>query len=176
MDKQPLYSIDSLFQQKLEELPVDVSEQGAQWLALSKTLHQPAAGWLSLLQQPWVKWLYLTAVALVPFGVFYIATQQEVTTKAAQGNGGGHVTRSLVVLRTPVRMTPSHPVSVDQPTLTAPASKQGSALKPVLVKPVEKPATLVAPSLKSEDSVQAAPVKKELPVIKKTDSSYIYWQ
>jgi hypothetical protein len=177
MTKPPLHSIDSLFQERLEELPVDLSQQQEQWLSLHKAMNKPPKGLQSQLNNPMAKLFYMTVVALVPFGVFYFSNQQTPADKAAHFTGTS-VTQSLLVLN-----KASRPVSSGTPSV----NKQASVQKPVKqVKPTSITASYeeVAKELetlrpqpeKSEDSTRTAPVKQEKPVIKKADSTYIYWQ
>jgi len=174
MTKQPLHNIDSLFQQKLEELPVDVSQQQAQWLSLSQIMQQPPKG--GLWQKPWLKWAYMILVAWVPFAVFYFTYQPPVAVSPASRLTPACVTRSLSLFETAGKSAQTNNEAVTRQTVIPPGRKQQApSVRPATIaQPTASPASTIQVPNKSKDSAQAAPIRKEQP--KKADSSYIYWQ
>lgn len=176
MTKQPLHNIDVLFQRKLEELPVDISQQQEQWLSLNKSLHKQPKSFLSQLSKSWAKWFYFTIIALTPFGIFYYSTQQVAENKAIEYKSHS-VTKSLPSLNRsyPIqsRSINTHkqaaieiPEKVINNSATLTISQNASIGLPEKNHQLEK----------SKDSVYTSPVKQEKPVTKKADSAYIYWQ
>jgi hypothetical protein len=177
MTKPPLHNIDSLFQQKLEELPVDVSQQQVQWQALSHAMHPQPTGFRVQLRKPWVKGLYMTIVALVPFGIFYFSNQSKAIENA-NTNTPASVTNSLKLLNKIEPFVQTNEVRMNQQALTKQDSKPASqAVLPTAILNENKSAAVAntQPS-KHRDSVLAIPTKQEKSVTKKTDSTYIYWQ
>jgi hypothetical protein len=178
MTKPPLHNMDFLFQQKLEELPVDVSQQQVQWQALSQAMHPQSTGFRVQLRKPWVKGLYMTIVALVPFGIFYFSNQPQAIESNASTYTPGSVANSLKLLNKIEPSTQTNEVRMNQQALTKQGSKPASqTVMPTAILNENKSAAVVntQPS-KHKDSVLATPTKQEKPVTKKTDSAYIYWQ
>ncbi|HYH15802.1 MAG TPA: hypothetical protein VD794_11305 [Flavisolibacter sp.] len=178
MDKQPLYSIETLFQQKLEELPVDTSLQHEQWLLLSKTMHKQPGGFRSQLHKPMVKLFYMTAVALVPFGVFFVFTKKGQVESSALNYSGGNVTRSLLVLNQTKQIIQAKKSRIVTPVATVPIAKETHPITSGYSErsPEQNCHVIGSQPVKHKDSVQAMPAKPEKPLVKKADSSYIYWQ
>ncbi|ANE51876.1 hypothetical protein SY85_16635 [Flavisolibacter tropicus] len=169
--------MDSLFQQKLEELPVDVSQQQAQWTALSQAMHRPS-GLRAQLRKPWVKGLYMTVVALVPFGIFYLSKPSQLIESKADAYTPGSVTKSLMFLNKEEWSTQTNDVHSNRQSLLQAETKEANrAVLPTAIS-TEKEKQLVTnePSAKQKDSMRTAPSKQEKPATKKTDSTYIYWQ
>lgn len=176
MTKPPLHNIDSLFQQKLEELPVDISQQQAQWQALNQAMHQQPSVIGSQLHKPWLKGLYMTLVALAPFGVFYLLHQPSGVEVKGSRYTENIVTKSLLVLNNVSRPTQTGKTSIqEQVSIVLLTSKPArvETLPPLIDKEVK---AINSQPEKGKDSVRTTPVKQEKPVIKKADSSYIYWQ
>jgi len=174
MDKHPLYSIDTLFQEKLEELPVDTSLQQEQWLSLSKTMSQQPTGFRSQLQKPMAKLLYMTVVAIVPFTIYYFSNQPATESEALHYSSNS-VTKSLLVLNKAGRPIVSSKPSIQRQAVAAPSKKEVAVAVPPSVsnrEPIPKAVSTIA----EKDTIRTAPVKQEKPVVKKADSSYIYWQ
>ena len=177
MTKQPLHNIDSLFQEKLEELPVDVSLQHQQWQTLSQMMHQQPTSWLAQLHKPWVKWCYLTVVALLPFGIFYYVNQPQHVVYGAAASINGSITKSLPALNMAAH-TIQHSEATASTPAASPVKKKGAGIsEPVIshspvidIKQIES----VQQPEKRNDSTVTVPIKKEQP--KKADSTYIYWQ
>lgn len=177
MTRPPLHNMDSLFQQKLEELPVDLSQQQAQWTALSQTMHRPT-GLRHWARKLWVKGLYMTIIALVPFAIFYLSNQsQEIETNASVYTPGS-VTNSLQFLNTIESSTQTNIVHSNKQNLLQPETKEAtpSTQPATILNEKEKQVVVNEQPTKQKDSVRTTPAKQEKPAIKKGDSIYIYWQ
>lgn len=177
MTRPPLHNMDSLFQQKLEELPVDVSQQQAQWTALSQAMHRPS-GLRAQLRKPWVKGLYMTVVALVPFGIFYLSKPSQPIESKADAYTPGSVTNSLMFLNKEEWSTHTNDVHSNRQSLLQAETKEANRATLPVATPNENGRVAVSntPSVKQNDSVRTAPAKQERPATKKADSTYIYWQ